>query len=911
MTTTNRPPVLDPTALLAAYTDLPGAGTLLDAASLAAVHGHPLTLTRARLKPGASALVSHHRTEAASAGQASAPGHALSDVGWTLLIASRDKRDGALRRAARSGVPLTQHPSPAGGPYLLSGGLEADPRIGRTGHRVLSSLGPAGPRDTAGRHDTAGCHDTAGPHDAAGCHDTAGRRDAAGRHVSAGNAESAGSADGDAPRVLSFNPARHAVLHLPGSGQVLRLAARDLDGIMEVTRSWLALGVPTLEQRPWRGKSSVLIGEHWGDGDLAHHARHDQAVPAAAATGAALARLHGAALAADDLPEARLGAPVPAALEAITQLLPGSAGATGRLTRQLRGRLPTRPRHGLIHGDLTPDQVLVSLDPSAGPSIAPSAGPSIAPSADPSIVPSADPSPAQIRIIDLDRSGRGPLGADLGSWLASCLVTDTEELARAFLDGYAREGHVPVPEELAVWTARALVAAAADPIRRFHPDWPVAVARRLELAEEILAAPEMLPLPRAAAAGPAPLVPAQVVAGGAVWEVARAWPDDGRGLPLELRRDGGSSESGSTGRGSTAGGPATGDPAEGDSAGAEQLHGARLDPVTGTATVFAAGTDPRLPGLARCLAAHPEGHIVSHRPGKRAVLRIGNPGDPEGERYVKIVRPGRAGRLHDALTRASSFDGPFRLQREVAADEESSTTAALAGTTLHETLPSVDGTWRRAWRDTLLAWAEALAVAPAPVGGAAIHGPAEEIAVLETWHERAADVDPAGAAVRERALGSARRELSRLEIPPRPVLIHRDLHDKQILHAPGLAPGLLDVDTAAIGDPALDLANLRAHASWRERQRIWGPEHARIAREEIDAAALRGRIPAATLAAYEAGTLARLACVYAFRPRWRDLARSLAADLVPVPGDGASIPEERERIPDDPSTTPDERTVTS
>ena len=174
----------------------------------------------------------------------------------------------------------------------------------------------------------------------------------------------------------------------------------------------------------------------------------------------------------------------------------------------------------------------------------------------------------------------------------------------------------------------------------------------------------------------------------------------------------------------------------------------------------------------------------------------------------------------------------------------------------------------------------------------------------ESWRDRARLVDPLGSDLRDRAIEAARRELGRLTAPERPALIHRDLHDKQILHAPGLALGLLDVDTAVLGDPALDLANLRAHASWRELQGIWNAEHARIAREEIDAAALRARIPAATLAAYESGTLARLTCVYAFRPRWRALARELAADLRPAPGAPPVAP-------DDLLHTPDERTVTT
>src|SRR5699024_2132235 len=109
---------------------------------------------------------------------------------------------------------------------------------------------------------------------------------------------------------------------------------------------------------------------------------------------------------------------------------------------------------------------------------------------------------------------------------------------------------------------------------------------------------------------------------------------------------------------------------------------------------------------------------------------------------------------------------------------------------------------------------------------------------------------------------------ARLGEPTEPALIHRDLHDKQILWQPDAPPGLLDVDTATLGDPALDIANLRTHATWRELQGLWSAEQSAVVREEIDRTALRLDILPDALAAYESGTTARLACVYAFRPRW-------------------------------------------
>src|SRR5699024_10690374 len=238
-----------------------------------------------------------------------------------------------------------------------------------------------------------------------------------------------------------------------------------------------------------------------------------------------------------------------------------------------------------------PDQVLVSVDETA--------------------VPGEGRLP--LRVVDLDRSGPGPAGVDLGSWIASCLLAGVEEQAAAFLGGYARHRHLPSAAELAAWTARGLLA----------------VDQRLGLAETVLARPARLPLPatdRAPEDAPVPEasspVPARVLHEGRALNVRRAWADDGRGLPLELTDDT----------------PGT------DGA---VLRAARLDAATGRVTVHEAGTDPRLPGLARVLAEHSGAVVVSHRPGKRAVVRTRD--DDGTTRYVKIVRPGRSRRLLEAI----------------------------------------------------------------------------------------------------------------------------------------------------------------------------------------------------------------------------------------------------------------------
>lgn len=311
-----------------------------------------------------------------------------------------------------------------------------------------------------------------------------------------------------------------------------------------------------------------------------------------------------------------------------------------------------------------------------------------------------------------------------------------------------------------------------------------------------------------------------------------------------------------------------------------------------TAAGATAALDPGLPGLARVLAARPDGVVVTHRPGRRAVVRLPATApvaaDPAAhETYVKIVRPGRVTRLLRATDRAAVFNGPFRTPTVLAHDEDTVTFAAVLGWSLHDPQSFDDGTWRTAWRAALEAWR----TATAPGSGEAwsllgngetnlLHGPGAEMSVLVTWRERAAAADPAGAALREQAVAIALDRLRTVPLPAAPSVVHRDLHDKQLLWHPRLGPGLLDVDTVTLGDPALDLGNLRAHAQWRERQGVWSPTRARVVREEIDGCARRAGLVPAHLAAYEIGAAARLTCVYAERNRWREEARDLAQHLL-------------------------------
>lgn len=111
---------------------------------------------------------------------------------------------------------------------------------------------------------------------------------------------------------------------------------------------------------------------------------------------------------------------------------------------------------------------------------------------------------------------------------------------------------------------------------------------------------------------------------------------------------------------------------------------------------------------------------------------------------------------------------------------------------------------------------------------------------------------------------------------PGPIgLLHRDLHDKQLLVDPelGSAIGVLDVDTLAVGERALDIANLLAHLALRTLQGSLTAAAADLARQSLLAAVAPHPATERRLPAYEDAARLRLAAVYAFRPRCQEVAR--------------------------------------
>lgn len=196
----------------------------------------------------------------------------------------------------------------------------------------------------------------------------------------------------------------------------------------------------------------------------------------------------------------------------------------------------------------------------------------------------------------------------------------------------------------------------------------------------------------------------------------------------------------------------------------------------------AGGADRRLPAL-RQMLRNPAATLLSHRPERRAVVRLARAG---GADYAKVVPPTATRRLADAADRASRLEvAGVRVPRLLAVD-------AQGGVTLWSGLPG------RALFDLL--GRDELVDAAGRVGTAlrALHGtPAperlprhtalDEAHVLDVWVTRLVTFarHPAAWVSRELASAAARaaEPLRRALVDgcaSSPATIHRDLHDKQV-----------------------------------------------------------------------------------------------------------------------------------
>ncbi|MFF0944627.1 hypothetical protein ACFYE2_10420 [Kocuria sp. CPCC 205300] len=668
---------------------------------------------------------------------------------------------------------------------------------------------------------------------------------------------------GHRARLLRYNPRRRVVLTGADGGAALVTkvtagpAPVDPHLLTRLAAAGLPVLAPVAAPAGWVPSPHVLHYPWFGDGDLAVRASgpDEPVLAAATAAGAALARLHvlgprlsaGSRVGAAPAPGRKL-ADLAADLAALDAGLAQRCARAGRAVAAAiaaRDRAPVR----LLHGDFSADQVLVRG--SAGP---------------------GDP---ELRLVDLDRVRPGAAADDLGGFLAvelleadavgSPAAPEEDALTGALLRGYGSETAPPGAAEILAWAAFHVLARSMEPFRSTVPDWRERTDRRLALAERLAGQAVRAPgarlarppsgrpaVPSVPRTGPPvdPVPPAPVRVpetvpddDGSPLRVRRAWPAaDGR-LALELE----------DGRGRVRAGEAV--------LAVDRRWSVRALPY---------GQDPRLPGLAAAVSGG--GRVVVHRHRRRAVVET-------PDRFVKFLARGRAVQvtarseeLH-GLGVAAGLAVPAVLGRT----EDRIEFSVLPGRSLHELGAGRADDYRAAWARWAVCW-PALAAAVPGAGRLPEHTAEDEARALVRWAGHLDAFPGLLAAPRGTVAALARRIGDDLVAPPGDrrarAVLHRDLHDKQVLYD-GERLALLDFDTAAVGEPELDLANLTVHLDLRVAQGLLDPSLRAAGQEAVAAVAgVLGADPV-RLAAHAEATRLRLACVYAFRPRWRTLAQGL------------------------------------
>lgn len=285
------------------------------------------------------------------------------------------------------------------------------------------------------------------------------------------------------------------------------------------------------------------------------------------------------------------------------------------------------------------------------------------------------------------------------------------------------------------------------------------------------------------------------------------------------------------------------------------LHGTRSP---GALVLQRGGADRRLASLTQ-IVARPGARLVSHRPERRAVVSEPGEGTAAGTSWTKVVRPDHVAGAVRAARLAAGCGGPPLLA--VDPSRGAVTTSGLPGVDLGAAL--------RARPDDAEALGRAVAGAvrrlhaPGRVrDGLPTHGPQQEVSVARAWVQAAAEHGVLAPASVSALLAVLDRVVP---APAHVVTVHRDLHDLQLVVDRDRV-AVLDLDLAAHGDAAVDLANLVVHLQWRALQGTVPAPAAAACAGALLAAYRPDRATARHVAAYARTTWARLAAVHAFRP---------------------------------------------
>lgn len=285
------------------------------------------------------------------------------------------------------------------------------------------------------------------------------------------------------------------------------------------------------------------------------------------------------------------------------------------------------------------------------------------------------------------------------------------------------------------------------------------------------------------------------------------------------------------------------------------------------------GSDSKLPALDRLLGA-PDASLVTHRPGRRAVVRIQRDGSA---RYVKAVRPSRSARIVESNRIVAGMpDRAFATPVIEGIDEAAGVleTREVVGQNLHDLLALNPDRFVQGCHAAGVALRSLHSIETDAVPA---HDAISEISMLSDRCRAVERFTPEFSVAVFAALETVSNGLRSSRSAHK--TIHRDYYDKQIVIGPGGIPALLDFDTLGLGEPALDIANMLVHLELRVLQGNGAPQTAASAAEAF----LKGYETSAAsddrLRHYLDASRLRLAILYAFWPKWTGVARELLATI--------------------------------
>ena len=275
---------------------------------------------------------------------------------------------------------------------------------------------------------------------------------------------------------LHYKPERRLVARLDGDGMTAALKFYTADAFEQASaaaKHFSALEELRIPQRLGRSRRHGALALSWVQGrTLSRHLTHPagQEMPQDLpmhAVGAALARIHAqeptdlASFTAQDQIAA-----VAAAAEAVTVTAPWLAELAAELAYTVAARLRADDaRHGhrgcAIHGDFSPDQILIGDDGS-------------------------------VAVLDFDNAALGHPATDLGSFAAALIQrSGAQAQVTGYIDqfhrGYHAAGGAPIhSNQITLYTAAALIRRAPEPFRYRHAAWGEETERVLRVAEDVM-----------------------------------------------------------------------------------------------------------------------------------------------------------------------------------------------------------------------------------------------------------------------------------------------------------------------------------------------------------------------------------------------------------------------------------------